>query len=115
MALARISPLPINLEDAINFPSADGVNSVSLANGVAESITIPSGALLVRLVGTSDFYINPWATAAIPTDITNGTAAELVKASGGAEKWYSLKPDITALSVITSAASCIVTASFYIY
>lgn len=86
-----------------------------LAANTAESITVPAvtgatTARYVRLAGTVDFYYSTTTTATVPGDTTDGTACELIKANGPAE-WRYIS-GVTTISVI-SAATCIVTASFF--
>lgn len=76
-----------------------------------EAIAIPSGAKIVRLAGTVDFYFSFTGTAAVPADVDDGTASELVKQQSNAE-WFIIPPDATAISLVAGSA-CVVTASFY--
>lgn len=114
MALNRISPLGFDLSDAaLNFPSADGVNALSLAANVAETLTIPAGAVIVRLAATDNVFIKSNAVATVPGDTTDGSASELLKLQGGSETWRQLS-GVTSIGVITNAAGgAILTASFY--
>jgi hypothetical protein len=59
------------------FPSKY-VNAYVLAAGIAQTITIPSGARVAVFSSTGNFYVN-WLAAAIePTgNITNGSGPEL--------------------------------------
>lgn len=88
------------------IPTPDSVNGVVLAAGVAESITIPSGAKYVIFSSTADFYANYSTTAAVITDTTDGTGSELnpvARTLGAADT----------ISVISEGA-CNITASFYV-
>ena len=77
-----------------------------LSANTAEAFTVPTDAKWVVFKGTGDFYANYSTTAAVPGDITDGTASEL-------------NPDkrniagVSSISII-SAATPIVTASFYV-
>jgi len=88
-----------------SLPAPDTINGVALLAGVAESITIPSGARHVIFSATDDFYARYGGTAAVITDTTDGTGSEL-------------NPVIRTLlssdtiSVIADAG-CNITASFY--
>ncbi len=75
------------------------------------SFTIPAGAAYVRLAATADIYYSFSGNAAVPGDVDDGSACELIKQQGGAE-FLIIPPGATALSVI-SAGTPIVTASFY--
>lgn len=77
----------------------------SLAAGVAESITVPSGAKYVVFSATADFYANYTTTATVPGDVTDGTASELNPTG-------RIIQGVTTISVI-SADTCIITAAFY--
>jgi hypothetical protein len=114
MTLVRLSQLGTPVADSItNFPSADGVNALSLAANVAETVTIPTGANIVRIAATADIYIKAGGTATVPGDTTDGTASELIKTSGGAAEWRHLQ-GVSSLSVITAAAGGgIATFTFY--
>lgn len=106
MALA---PLPRAVADFFALPQSD-TNAVSLAASTAENITIPADATHVAFSATSDFYMKFNATATVPGDTTDGTAAELnptvrrlILGDGTA---------VTSISVIAPIA-CIVTAMFF--
>ena len=79
----------------------------ALAASVAESITVPAGAVFALFSATGDVYANYTTTAAVPSDtaIADATASELNPAmryvKGG-----------TTISVI-SPASCVLTVSFW--
>lgn len=54
------------------------VNAYILTAGSAKTINIPTGAKLMLLSCTGDFYTNFQGTASVPSgDVTNGTASEL--------------------------------------
>lgn len=85
------------------------VNARSLGAGVSETDTIPTGANFVLFGANCNFYAKRGATAAVPTDVTDGTASE-----ANPQAWYiklSLT-GITQISVIAEAA-CLVTLSYY--
>ncbi len=87
------------------------INSLSLVAGVAERMAIPSGKTFVVFSCTTNYYVRVGGssvTAAIPTDISDGTASELNPLS------YILhgNDDWTHISIIT-ASNAIVTMSFY--
>jgi hypothetical protein len=64
----------------------------------------------VRIAATADIYVSFTGTAAIPGDVTDGTASELLPYSRG-DHWFYIR-GVTAISVI-SATTPVVTASFY--
>jgi len=84
---------------------SDVVNSLALAAGVAESTTVPALAGKVFFSSTGTIYVKVGGTAAVPTDITNGTASELNPSC------YIVSPG-DVISVI-APATCIVTFSYY--
>lgn len=101
MTAQQLSVLP----DSFAIPAPNFVNSRSLAANTAESITVPSDRNLVVFSATADFYANYTATAAVPGDVTDGTASELNPTV------RSVAPGST-ISVISPSA-CVVTAAFY--
>lgn len=108
MALQEFKPLiEYKMREAqLRNPPTGGVNALVLAAGVAESVTIPSGAGFVYFSGNADFYVLCDGTAEVPSaDVTDGSASELNPTG------YDLA-DVTSISIISSY-SCIVTCSFY--
>lgn len=90
---------------------ADYVNALSLVAGVAERVPIPQGLTFVIFSCTSNYYAkvgDSSVTAAVPSDITDGTASELNPLS------YNLNGNAgwTHISVV-SASNSIATMSFY--
>ena len=112
MTLRSLEVLPFNPGSSpTRVPSTDGVMARSLAAATAESIAVPSGARYVRLVATQDiFAAYGSAVAAIPGDVTDGTASELLPY--GRDHWRFLGSDVTSISVIGSSTP-IVTATFF--
>jgi len=84
---------------------SDTVNSFTLAAGIARSATVPALAGKVFFSCTTSYYIKHNGVAAVPGDITNGSAAELNPSC------YLVSPGDT-LGVIASAAGTI-TLSYY--
>src|SRR5258705_4875418 len=97
-------------------PAVDCVLARLLAATTAESFTVPGSganrARYVRLAATDNIYVNWTTTAAVPGDVTDGTASELIKSNSDCE-WFYIPAACTAISII-SAGTPIVTASFYI-
>jgi hypothetical protein len=88
-------------------PIPRSVMARSLAASTAEDITPPAGSRYVIFSCTGDFYVNPYATATVPGDTTDGTAAELNPAG------YEFNTnELPTFSVISSGA-CVITAAFY--
>ena len=84
---------------------SDTIDSLSLGVTTEESHTIPEDATIVIFSSTGDFFALVDGTAAIPADVTDGTASELnpsILFISGA----------TSISLISPAA-CVVTMSFY--
>lgn len=99
--------LPDNHMDAPPF--AGYVQAKALASGVAELVTVPSGATHVVMRGTADFAAlagGTGAAAAWPTDVSDGSASELNP------DFRRLRATDTHISVI-AASSCVVTLAFH--
>ena len=103
--------LTVAIDGNFEFPTwcrrpSDYVNASSLAAGVAEDTTVPVGAGKVLFSSTGNFYAKPGTgAAAVPGDVTDGTAAELNPSS-----WVVIAGDV--ISVIAPVA-CILTLSYY--
>lgn len=82
------------------------VNARSLAANVNEDTTIPTGAKRVIFAGTCNFYAKPGGTAAVPGDVTNGSASELNPSA-----WH-LDGSFTVIGLISDTA-CTVTVTYY--
>lgn len=99
-------PFPVGYSE-IPRPISQSVMSRALAASVAEDITPPAGSSRVVFSATANFYVNAYATATVPADVTNGTASEL-NPSG-----YSFNVnELPTFSVISDVA-CVITAAFY--
>lgn len=87
------------------IPFSDSVMSRALAAGVAETITVPAGASIVVFSSNCDFYVKADGVAAVPGDVTDGSASALNP---------SVR-DVSAVSEISviSAEGGIVTAEFF--
>lgn len=81
------------------------INAKVLAAGVAESDTVPADAGKVFFSCTGNYYVNTRGTAAVPTDLTDGSASELNPAG------YTVSPG-EVISFIAPAA-CILTLAYY--
>ena len=88
---ARSAPLYIDARD--------------LAASTNETHTVPAGADYVLFSADGDFYAKPNGAAAVPGDVTDGTASELNP------KLWSLE-GVTSIGLISSATRKI-TLSFY--
>ena len=95
------------IDYAIPAPANDSVLSRALAvAGTAESITVPAGAKYAVFSASADFACNPTGTAAIPTDVTDGTGSfvnPLIWEVTG----------VTTLSVVGFANDTYVSVAFY--
>jgi hypothetical protein len=83
----------------------DYVNARALAANTEESTTVPTGASLVRIKCTADFYCVIGATATVPGDTTDGSACELNPVG------YVVYPG-QVIHVI-AAANAVITFSYY--
>ena len=113
---ATVDPLTVQPLATFHNPHTPSnyILARALAANTAEDITVPAAtapttARYVRLCGTVDFYYSTTTTATVPGDTTDGTACELIPA--GKVEWLYIS-GVTTISVI-SAATCIVTASFF--
>jgi len=81
------------------------VNSLSLGIATAESATIPTGAKYIRFKATTLAYADFVTTAAVPADVTDGSAPMILPA-GLATEVIPLS-GVTAISLISPAASVV--------
>jgi hypothetical protein len=107
---------PLNFHPTANgahaIAQADWIDSRALGVTTAETVQAPAGAKYVRIAADGVVYAKIAAAstaAAIPTDITDGTASECLS---GAGDWRILPGDPPYISLI-SAAARVVTLSFY--
>ena len=84
---------------------SDFVNARSLAAGVAETTTVPANAGKVFFSASGNFYALNNGSAAVPGDVTDGTASELNPAC-----WSVAPGDV--ISLIAPVA-CVVTLAYY--
>ncbi len=98
--------LDANRYPAVGFNYSNSVYASVLAAGVAEVVTVPTGAKNVIFSATADFYVRFAAAAAIPaTEVADGTASILnpqLRSIDGA-----------ATIGVISPTTCIVTMEFY--
>jgi hypothetical protein len=95
-----------NYRGTLTPPPGTYVTCAVLAAGVAETVTIPTGARCVIFSSNADFYVNWTTTAAVPVaDITDGSAPELNPSS-------RQTAGVTSFSII-SPTTCIVTMSWF--
>jgi len=103
--------LTVAIDGNIEFPTwcrrpSDTVNARSLAAGVAEDTTVPTGAGKVLFSSTGNFYAKMGTgAAAVPGDVTDGTAAELNPAG-----WVV---DAGSIISVIAPADCVLTLSYY--
>lgn len=102
-----LNALPFSLRELACRQPSGWVDSKGLGAGVAEVFDVPVGAKFVLISSTTPIYINPGAAAAVPADVTDGTASELVM-----EPIMLMIENFTTIGVIAPAAS-VVTASYY--
>jgi hypothetical protein len=87
-----------------NAPSY--VDARALAANTSETATIPTGAKWVLFSGACNFFAKPGASASVPGDTTDGSAAEQNPSA-----WW-IPSGVTQITVI-AASTCIVTLTFY--
>jgi hypothetical protein len=89
-----------------SFLPSDHVNALVLTAGAAKTATVPANATLAAFSATSQFYVNFFATAVIPSgDITNGSAPELSPTIRQVESGSTFS--------VVAPVDCIVTISYY--
>lgn len=95
---------PVKLSTVLVPP--DFVNARLLAANVAENVDVPPGARIAVFSATGDFYARyDNGTAAVPGDVTDGSAAELNPVARYLD-------GVTRISLV-SAATPIITVAFY--
>ena len=83
---------------------SDFVDAMVLGITTAEVYTIPTGVKIVRLTGTTPFYVKFGAAAAVPaTEVADGSASILVLT----EKTFSIPAGATTIGFISPAASVV--------
>lgn len=102
--LRQIAPDGRGNLDAIPFPTY--VDARALGIAANEDHAIPAGAKYVIFSSTADFYAKIGGTAAIPVDVTDGSASELNPIV------RHISDSATTIGLIAPAA-CEVTMSFY--
>lgn len=108
MASGTLTDLVVRKQEfGVALRPSNAVNNISLAGGTAENITIPAGAKAVMLKGTDNFFVNFTTTAAVPGDVTNGQASELIVSP----QIFDID-GVSNISVIASSA-CLVNAAFF--
>lgn len=100
-----MTKLPRAIDLYFSLPFTDTINSLSLGAGVAESMTVPTGAYFVNMSANADFFARTSGTAAVATDLTNGTGSALNPTT------RRVTPG-DVISVI-SASACLVTFEFF--
>lgn len=95
-------------------PIPSSVMALTLVANTAQSFTLPSvtggsspGARFVIFSCTANFYANCYATATVPSTVTDGTASELSPTA------YMLTPGEPVTISVISPSACVITASFY--
>ena len=102
---------PLSLKNDANgnnsfaLPFSDSIMSRSLGVATAEAVTVPTGANYAVFSYTTDVYVLADGTAAVPADVTDGTASELNPTIRDCS-------DVTSISCISPAA-CVITVAFY--
>jgi hypothetical protein len=87
------------------LPLSDYVDCKSLGVTTNEDITVPAGAHFAMFGGTIDFYAKRGGSAAIPTDVADG--------SGSILNPYIVAVEPGDIIGLISAAACLVTIAYY--
>jgi hypothetical protein len=111
---ATISPVEVKFTNGMFAPRQSVyIDNRVLAANTAEAHTVPVDAANVKATyvifsSTCDFYADFASTAVVPSaDVTNGSGPELNPTA------RFLANDVTTISLITAADSCVVTMMFY--
>ena len=97
----------------LRAPNYVNANVMTLASSAA-SIPIPTNANYVRLAGTEPFFATFGSTGVTSGGSTAGAASEYVsKESGGIYRNIQSTLNTTAISVLSTAAACTVTATWW--
>ena len=111
---ATISPVEVKFTNGMFAPRQSVyIDNRVLAANTAEAHTVPvdaasTKATYVIFSSTCDFYADFASTAVVPSaDVTNGSGPELNPTA------RFLANDVTTISLITAADSCVVTMMFY--
>jgi hypothetical protein len=97
----------------IKAPNFVNALSMTLASSAA-NLPIIAGCQYVRIAGNEDMFVLFGSTGASTGASTAGVASEYVaKASGGILRSLGSTAGTTAVSVISTAAACTVTASWW--
>lgn len=104
MALTKV--LPNAVKEYFAMPQSDHIDAVDLGINTAESISIPDEARFVLFASTGDFYLKFDDTAAVPGDVTDGSASEL-------NPTMRYLKGHTTIGLISPAA-CVVTVSYFL-
>lgn len=111
---ATISPVEVKFTNGMYAPRQSVyIDNRVLAANTAEAHTVPVDAAGVKATyvifsANCDFYADFASTAVVPSgDVTNGSGPELNPTA------RFLANDVTTISLITAATSCIVTMMFY--
>lgn len=101
--------IPLNVRKAngsFAITAPKYVNAVSLSANTAKIMTQPLRGDYVFFSAAAPFYVNFYATATVPGDVSDGTASDL----SPTQVW--IPSDIIAISIISPTAQ-IVTGKFY--
>jgi hypothetical protein len=97
--------LPVSIGEYFALPPSDYCNAHDLVAGQAESVSVPDEARYALFSSTGDFYVNYRTAAALPEDVSDGSAAEL-------NPTMRYVTGIQSLSLV-APADCSVTVSYY--
>lgn len=102
-----VSPTAFDADDALVFPSTDGIMAIVNASSAASTIPLPAQTRYVVINATADCYVNFGTTsisATVPTttDLTGG-AGWLIKAQGASDRGFAVQ-NVTGMSLVASSA-----------
>ena len=108
MALTTV--LPEAVKEYFALPPSNWSDAKLLAAGVAETFVVPEGAKFVAFSRTADIYVKYNGTAAVSTDLADGTASEI---NPTLRRLTLAGAEVTYISVISETAAKVV-ASYYL-
>lgn len=108
--MALTTALPEAVKEYFALPPSNWNDAKLLAANVAETFVVPDGANFVSLTSTADIYVKFNGTAAVSTDLADGTASEL---NPTMRRLLLAGAEVTYISVISETAAKVV-ASYYL-
>lgn len=102
-----VSPSPFEADQALVFPSTDGILAIVNASSANSTIPLPAQTRFVVINATADCYVNFGTTAvsaSVPSssDLSGG-AGWLIKYSGSSDRAFAVQ-NVAGMSLVASSA-----------